>query len=572
MLPWFTSTLIHIFGYYQNPKSLYTSWNIDPRYFLAHRGEEWMLESESLEHSAHRNLIDRVVEARPKHVAKAIRDSVSKLTRDRTDLKVDVNPATGQIDFIRGISGSGMTGSPAEIASASMADFCDSLGLAPDLSDVIEVDRFEWAGVEHVRFQQTYEGTPMFGRELLVAVDPTKGVSMAAGDIEPAPSIAEEEEVISKKEAIQLAMEDLGDESNLRGQISSEVILYPTAKGFARCYQIMIPAANPLGDWQYFIGTSSADIVDSANLMRFIIWPLPYTAGRGTVFQENPNEVKTTGVLRHLRWPYRRLNGRYSRIENDDGPEALGQFPGFKFYYPTNNTHFDEVNCYHAVDRVYRHFDWLGFRGFKINNTYGKSASPKGQMRAHVHTGTNYPNAFYSPATGEIYFGDGNYSNTNPNGLRDLARENDVIFHEFGHAVIDEIRPGIVGTDGGALHEAYADYFACSLTDESLLGEWVVPGAGSIRDLNNNNTYPNAPTSPHQRGLVWGGACWDLRQAVGVEVADYLLFGSLLWLTSTNPTFKYAKDRLLAVDRIFCGREYEKTIRNIFENQRGIPA
>jgi hypothetical protein len=248
---------------------------------------------------------------------------------------------------------------------------------------------------------------------------------------------------------------------------------------------------------------------------------------------------QSTGMLGNLKSPYNKLDGTHVKVENEDGPEAIAA-SDLKFYYtPDTNTHFDEVNCYHAVDRVYRCFKDLGFRGFTVNNPYGKAATPRGQICANVHVGTNFDNAFYRPATGEIYFGDASHP-TNPSGLRDLAKESDVIFHEFGHAVLDEVRPGIGGTDGAALHEAYADYFACSFTNppEPELGKYVRPGPGMIRNLNNTNKYPGAPTQPHTRGLVWGGACWDLRKKVGGEAADYLIFGSLLFITTTAPTFK----------------------------------
>lgn len=530
-----------------------------------------MLPSVTLEHAANRNLIDRVIEARAKPAVKRIRDRMEGFRKERGDLSISMDPTTGKIDFVQGFRAP-LTGGPGEIARSSIAEISDTLGLAPGMSEMEEIDRFEWTGFEHVRYQQTLEGIPIFGSEALVAIQPNREVSMLAGDLEPDPTFAAEEEAVSEKEAIQVAMDDLGEGATLRGHVSSKVVLFPKAKGLARSYQLLIPAAEPLGDWQYFIDTGQGKIMDSSNVMRFFHWPGPYTAGRGNVYLENPDEIQATGMLRRLRWPYRRLNGQYANIENDDGPEAIGSFPGFRFFYKPDDTHFDEVNCYHAVDRVSRYLEGLGFRGLTVNNPYGRAANPQGQIRAHVHTGTNYDNAFYSPSTGEIYFGDGSNAAGDPAGFRDLAKESDIIFHEFGHGVLDEIRPNIIGTDGAALHEAYADYFACSLTDEPELGEWVLPGPGSIRNLNNNKTYPNAPTQPHTRGLVWGGACWDLRQAVGTEVADYLIFGSMIWMTTTTPTFKYAKDRLLRVSQVYCGGDYYKVIRNIFEVQRGIPA
>ena len=130
------------------------------------------------------------------------------------------------------------------------------------------------------------------------------------------------------------------------------------------------------------------------------------------------------------------------------------------------------------------------------------------------------------------------------------------------------------GSEGLALHEGYSDYFACSLTDDPDLGEYVIPAperAGVIRNCDNNLRYPDAPIEPHARGRVWAGACWDLRKEIGQEVADFLIFGSILIFGTTSPTFKYAKDLLLLIDQYWCGSEYQATIKRIFETERGIP-
>lgn len=521
----------------------------------------------TLQHKANRNAIDRVTAAKAKTVVRGLREGAETLMKARANVDIKWNPRTGGPAFIHGNLSPRISGSPSDIAQACLADLSEPLGITRDLSNLVEIDRFEWAGFQHVRFQQTYEGIPVYGAELLVAIDPNDEVKTVTSDVDPALTLPAEKTVISKREAIQTALADLGDRVRLDGRIVSEVVLYPTLNGYARCYHLLIPAAEPLGDWRYFIDVENGNIVDSANVMCF------YHAGRGFVYLQNPEDTpQSTGMLRNLKAPYNKLDGTYVKVENEDGPEAIAA-PGLKFYYtPDTDTHFDEVNCYHAVDKVYRYFRDLGFRGFTVNNPYGKAATPKGQIRANVHEGTKFDNAFYRPATGEIHFGDGSHP-TNPSGLRDLAKESDVIFHEFGHAVIDELRRGIGGTDGAALHEAYADYFACSFTNppEPELGEYVRPGPGMIRNLNNTNKYPGAPAQPHTRGLVWGGACWDLRKKVGGEVADYLIFGSLLFITTTAPTFKYAKDQLLFVDATYAGGEYTPIIKDIFETQRGIP-
>ena len=529
-----------------------------------------MFKSETQNHKANRNNIDKVIAAKTKPVAKMTKTKVDNLIKARTNIKVTWNPLSGLPAIIQGDLSQRLSGSPSEIARSYLAENSEIFGLKQDLSNLVEIDQIEWGGFQHVRFQQTYDGIPVYGAELLVAIDPNKTVKMVTSDIKHILSLPSENGVVTKKKAIQTALNDLGEKVVLAGNIVSEIVFYPTLKGYVKCYHIMLPASEPLGDWEYFIEVNSGKIVDSANVMRFA-WPGIRWGSRGYVYLQNPNDTpQTTGMLRNLKIPYFRLDGTYVKVENDDGPEA-NSAAGGKFYYaPDTDTHFDEVNCYHAADMVYRYFKDLGFRGFTMNNPYGKNHG--GQIRAHVHYGTSSDDAFFRMSTGEIYFGDGSYPS--PGGFLDLAKASDVIFHEFTHAVLDELRPGIIGTDGAALHEGYADYFACSFTNppEPNLGEYVVAGTGEIRNLRNTRKYTNASTEPHLRGLVWGGACWDLRSIIGGEVADYLLFGSMLYQSTRTPTFKYAKDRLLTVDAIHCGGEYNATIKKIFETEREIPA
>lgn len=511
---------------------------------------------ESREHKANRNFIDKVITQAKKQVTEEPR------VKGRA-ASWELNPHTGAPGFLVGELSPRMGGSPSEIAWASLTNFAESLGLTPDASNVVETEHFEWAGHDHVRFQQTLEGIPVFGAEAIVGVSPAKQTRLIASDLEPEVAPPEVKKAIPRREAIQAALTDLGKDIRLRGGIASDVVVFPSLDGWVKCYQLLVPTTDPLGDWRYFIDVRNGNVVDSSNAMCF------YHAARGQVYAQNPADTpKMTAMLRRLKYPYTSLNGAFAKVENEDAPEAVSA-PGYRFYYPDGDTHFDEVNCYYGVDYVHHRFKDIGFRGLTLNNVWGKAHG--GQCRANVHTGVNYNNAFYSPATGEIYFGDGSAS-SGGGGLNDLAKESDVVYHEFTHAVLDELRPGITGTDGAALHEGYADYFACSFTNppEPELGEWVVPGSGVIRTLENTNKYPG-PTEPHARGLAWGGGCWSLRKKLGGEVADYLIFGSMLYMTTTAPTFKYAKDRILLVDQAFCGSEYKPAVKQIFEVERGIP-
>ncbi len=529
-----------------------------------------MFEQESnAHHPANRNRIDALISgvaAEPVAVASA--ESKTFLAQ-RPGASLEWNTTTGTPAWIQGKLSTPMAGTATEASRSFLIENPSALGLsAEDAEELTEVDSFEWGGLKFIRRQQTHQGLPVFGANVLVGVDANNQVRMVTSGLRPQVSVKRGDKEVSLKEARQIARKDLGEAVELRGRITHETVLYPTQQGHVEAYHLTVPTETPLGVWEYFIDVQHGEIVDSYNSMKFHSF---YFAPRARVYPENPDETPlATVMLRDVKSPYNKLDGQYCKVINEDVAGAVAG-SNYRFDFPPENTHFDECQVYYAVEKVYQYFLDLGFRKFTVNNPYGKTHD--GQLAANVHIRTQYDNAFYDPDTGQISFGDGSYP-SNPHGFRDLAKEVDCVAHEFTHAVIDEYHPNMFGSEGLALHEGYADYFAASLTDDSDLGEYIVAApekAGVLRNCDNNLMYPGAPTEPHARGRVWAGACWDLRKELGQEVADFLIFGSMLVISTESPTFKYAKDMLLLIDQYWCGSEYKATIKRIFEAERGIP-
>jgi Zn-dependent metalloprotease len=522
----------------------------------------------SLTHKANRHKTAQLIHARSLKPDSQLADEVDKFLLTRPEVSPEWNIQTGGVMTLTGNLAEPLPGSPTEVARSFLMQNFSLLGLKERLEDLSEIDRYTLADIETVKFQQTHQNIPIFGAELLVGVDPDNKVMFVSSEnlVNPEAKIKAPEPT-SRTKAKRIALDDLGKDSKMRGDIQSEVVWFPTEEDYVMSYHFILPMDEPFGDWDYFIDASSGDILDSYNSIRFSSF-----GPRGLVYMENPDESveKDNVILKNIKYPYKFLKGYYTRVLNEDAPEAVAS-SSWAFYFDDANTHFDEVQLYYSMERTCQYFQRLGFRGFLSKNR-------NKVLTGTVHKYTDYDNAFYSPATGQIYFGDGSGP---PGGLNHLSREVDVVAHEFTHAVIDEFCPGISGIDAGGLHEGIADYFACSMTNDHYIGEYVVPGSGGIRDIENDNRYPGAPTQPHARGLVWGGACWKLRDALNeyhqynelsMYIADFLVFNALGIMNHKWPTYKYMKDRMLLVDKYWCGGEYKSTIKNIFETQRGIPA
>ena len=132
-----------------------------------------------------------------------------------------------------------------------------------------------------------------------------------------------------------------------------------------------------------------------------------------------------------------------------------------------------------------------------------------------------YANAYWN---GEgMHFGDGGMTFYN------LGLFADVIYHEYTHGITDYMyRPlgGLSGGQGSALHEGLSDYFACTITGESQLGEGLFRNAPDtpLRELDHRLQWPgDARGESHADGEIFAGALWDLRRSVGAAVADPLI-------------------------------------------------
>ncbi len=210
-----------------------------------------------------------------------------------------------------------------------------------------------------------------------------------------------------------------------------------------------------------------------------------------------------------------KLLGLYVDVNNDDGPDAL--------YADTASTGFaldwtwdydlarqDEVNMYYHVDHVHDFF-----KGLEPEFTALDFPLP-----ATVGYGTNYENAFWNGSG--IYFGTGGGT------FRNFALFCDVIYHEYGHGVTDMIYPDWMlpySGQPGAMDEGWSDYFACTITNEPLIGEGgLYTNGGVMRNLDNTLRYPeNWAGEVHADGRIFGGALWDLRERIGAALADSLI-------------------------------------------------
>ena len=156
------------------------------------------------------------------------------------------------------------------------------------------------------------------------------------------------------------------------------------------------------------------------------------------------------------------------------------------------------------------------------------------------------------------------------------ARSSDVVYHEYTHNVIYNLYGSFIGntygSQGSAMDEGLADYFACTFNNDAIEGEDV----GVNRNLNNTKRFPNDydpndnTADPHMNGLIISGACWSMRQAIGSNVSDNLVF-TALQISPHAYNFNDFLSNILIADYSNYGATHHYQIRSAFNNH-GITA
>lgn len=398
--------------------------------------------------------------------------------------------------------------------------------------------------VSHVAFQMVLDGVPVHEATVEVHINADGVVNLVNGSLPEIKEISNQI-VISKYQAIGAAKSAVKAEK-FRSVPDAQVRIIAGDNGIAKvAYVAMLPVEQPLGDWQVIVDAENGNILYMNNEMNF-------ATGLGAVYVSNPIRCEVTQEpLLHL--STNTMTGLYCAVDNEDGPESINE-ENVHIYEPAN-THFDEVGMYNYITTANGFFQSLGHT--KLNKP----------MKAIVHLGTNYDNAYFSPMEGKVAFGDGNKFNN-------LAREESVAYHEYSHAVLNSISYIVYSGESGAMNEGQADYFACSLSGDPLLGEWAVAKMGKpfLRNVENDLHYPeDIQGEVHADGKIWGAVLWDIQKAIGKQDADLLIYKSHSYLNGSRPTFMDCYNALVTADKNDFEGKHLKELEQVMM-KRGIVA
>ena len=207
----------------------------------------------------------------------------------------------------------------------------------------------------------------------------------------------------------------------------------------------------------------------------------------------------------------------------------------------------------------------LGFtesaRNFQTNN-FGRGGTGNDSVRAEAQDGSGTNNAnFATPPDGsrprmqQFLF-------TGPNPDRDSSVDSDVVFHEYGHGISNRLignGSGLGGTQSGAMGEGWSDYWANTINDDGIVGEYVTMNttrgirraAYTVPAAAVHDSYADVGAGGfevHNDGEVWAATLWDLRTQLGRTTTDLLVLNGMKF-TPSRPSFLNARDGILQADQ-----------------------
>lgn len=375
----------------------------------------------------------------------------------------------------------------------------------------ILADPLEVGDVVHTPFRLQKHGLPVFNRT--GRLHERDGQLLAQTGRSTMPPIAIGAVRITQQEALAIArgaVPGRGERASPRIErgwlaMSSESV---------PVWRATLPIAEPLSTWSISVDARDGAVIRREDLVRT-------ATGSGLVYAEN---VATTPAP--LPAPLFELDGlgflrgRFTQVFDVRDLEAFR--PDLEFEYPESDPRFVQTTAYRGLTDA-----------ALFAESHGLPALAE-QVLAFVNlvggpADEQYNNAYYDPFFPIFGFGNGDGSVT-----ANLGTDVDVAIHEMGHHVfatgVDPTGSSSLGSLA-SINEGFADTLAAFVNDDPEIGESTIPGQPFLRTLANASVWPaDAALDPHIEGLIFGGLAWDLRNALGVEVAAEIVLGALPYL------------------------------------------
>lgn len=374
-----------------------------------------------------------------------------------TDGNVEITEsrATGTASFVRAtnqrsIRVNSLSAAPIDRAAAFFADYGSLFGVVNPRAELslVAADGADGLGLARIQYQQRFDGVPVWGARLMAHFNRAGELTAVNGRFVPGLGLSTTP-TLAQADASAAAI---------------RAVSKGTAAGLeARDAQLVIFHAGLVQDRPAAARLAYAFTVTNSRDVRKFVFVDAQTGVVLAQYEGVHNDLDRT-VFDANNHP----NYLFTSFCRDEGDAASGDE--------------DCDTVYDVSGQTYNYF----FNGFGRNSIDDAGL----EMRAYVHFGTNFVNAFWN----------GQFTTYGDN----LA-EDDVVAHEWTHGVTEFSANLVYAYQPGALNESFSDIFGETIdqlfsngaTDPWQLGEDIEAGelAGGLRNMENPNLYNNPATT-----------------------------------------------------------------------------
>jgi Zn-dependent metalloprotease len=494
------------------------------------------------------------------------------------------NSRTGLPELMFGSRSQPLANHPLEAGVRFLWENKEILGVDPSSLRVVRVVPFTDA--YYVYYQQTHNGADVLGAELILSLSRTGEVFFIKSTYLPGVT-APDAPLLTAERAADAALAHLGAHGHRL--VRSDLVIDPKDYPGPGVLAWRLVFSNPDAGRAPFSRVCLVDSITGKVLVcRHTRNPIEGTV-RGKVFpatgddnyQERPFayrfvRVGQTEVVTDTDGKYRTdaeglisamLRGPYFDVVNLEVSRpiyASRQDASWVWEFDPRDPRADDVNVFWHLNYALRYFD--RYFGIRVGTSVDGFKSPLDtQIKVYVRVSDDSPwtfyeyNAWYDPIQNSLAFGKGGLWSW----YRSYARDSSVIYHEYTHAVVNQIAPiwEVAEPESGALNEAFADYFSASIREDPKVGQWVMGGVrlGNPRDLTefrryeksgecrdgNEYDYCRLPEGKkledlhdqekrkydygwiHDNSLIFSSALWEIRRAISRRATDAIVLRAI---------------------------------------------
>lgn len=411
----------------------------------------------------------------------------------------------------------------------------------------------------HTRFRQVLGDRPVFDTSVVVhaAGDGTVyGVSSSVVR-HLAPELATIDPAIDGATAEAVALDHFGlVPADLRTEDSVPAVLGITATddGGRLSWRIIVNVREPYAAWDVrvdagtgeIVGTPASLVLNSGTAKVFV--PNPIVSTGDTSLRDDNNAAGAVPQSAYSTVTLAGLNnsgfvsGTY--CTTDRTPNRVSASNGDFTSLRRNDTGFNEVESYWAIDTAQRY----------LQNSVGVASAANYQIRVNAYAfaadNSNYQT--FGGGQGVLNFGYG--------GVDD-AQDAEIVWHEYGHAILDNQAEINFSGEAQAIHEGWGDYFAATMSTtvpgESrfypTIGEWDatsydIHNPPYLRRVDGTKKYPqDLRNEPHDDGEIYSACLWAIHEDLGRAAADEIILNGN-FLLPRSATFSDAAAAMVEAD------------------------